>query len=111
MPARCWVENNDLFPFPPAQQSTISQFGIPRSPRNNLDELKDAGYRSRYRHFLGRLKEARTEAGLTQVEVARKLGHPQSFISKCESGERRVDVVELAEFSRLYRRPLSYFVE
>jgi len=44
------------------------------------------------------------------VKVARKLGRQQSFVSKCESGERRVDVVELAEFARLYRKPLSFFV-
>jgi len=44
------------------------------------------------------------------VQVARKLRRPQSFVSKCESGERRVDVVELAEFARLYRKPLSFFV-
>ncbi len=42
--------------------------------------------------------------------MARKLRRPQSFVSKCESGERRVDVVELAEFARLYRKPLSFFM-
>jgi hypothetical protein len=41
--------------------------------------------------------------------VARKLARPQSFVSKCESGERRVDVVELQEFARLYGKPLSFF--
>jgi hypothetical protein len=39
------------------------------------------------------------------MEVAGRLGRPQSFVSKCESGERRVDVVELVEFSRLYGKP------
>jgi hypothetical protein len=45
-----------------------------------------------------------------QAEVARKLKKPQSFVSKCESGERRVDVVELVEFASLYRKTISYFV-
>jgi hypothetical protein len=45
------------------------------------------------------------------VDVARKLRRPQSFVSKVESGERRVDVIELAEFARLYRKRLSFFVE
>jgi len=72
--------------------------------------LKSREYVRRYRAFLQRLREARHEASLTQVEVARKLSRPQSFISKCESGERRVDVVELAEFARLYGKPLSFFM-
>jgi len=59
---------------------------------------------------LRRLKQARQEASLTQVDVAKKLRRPQSFVSKVESGERRVDVIELAEFARLYRKPLSFFV-
>ncbi len=63
-----------------------------------------------YKLFLRRLREARLAAGLTQVEVADKLHRPQSFVSKCESGERRVDVVELMEFARLYRKELSDFV-
>jgi hypothetical protein len=39
--------------------------------------------------------------------VAARLGYPQS---KCESGERRVDVIELTEFARLYGRPLDFFI-
>ena len=60
--------------------------------------------------FLGQLRRARHEAKLTQMEVARRLDWPQSFVSKCESGERRVDVVELAEFARLYCRRLDFFL-
>jgi transcriptional regulator with XRE-family HTH domain len=56
------------------------------------------------------LKKGRQEAGLTQVEVARKLRRPQSFVSKCESGERRVDFIELQEFARLYQKPLTFFL-
>lgn len=64
----------------------------------------------RYQEFLVRLRQAREDAGMTQVEVARALGRPQSYVSKCESGERRVDVVELAEFARIYGLPLEHFV-
>ncbi|HEX7550759.1 MAG TPA: helix-turn-helix transcriptional regulator [Candidatus Methylomirabilis sp.] len=63
-----------------------------------------------YRLFLKRLREARLAAGLTQIDVAAKLRRPQSFVSKCESGERRVDVVELTEFARLYRKDVIFFV-
>ncbi len=42
--------------------------------------------------------------------MANRLGYPQSYVSKCESGERRVDVIELAEFARLYGKPIEFFV-
>jgi len=63
-----------------------------------------------YRLFLTRLRQARIDAGLTQAEVAAKLRRPQSFVSKCESGERRVDVVELKELAELYKKDLNFFV-
>jgi len=65
---------------------------------------------ARYRRLLARLREARLDAGLTQAEVAKALRRPQSFVSKCESGERRVDVIELQDLARLYRKPLAYFL-
>jgi transcriptional regulator with XRE-family HTH domain len=77
---------------------------------NNPAVLKDASYRRRYLQFLGRLRQARVEAGLTQVEVANRLKRPQSFVSKIESGERRVDAVELSELAKVYRRPLDFFL-
>ncbi len=43
------------------------------------------------------LTDARIKAGLTQLEVAGRLDRPQSFVSKYESGERRLDVVEFLE--------------
>jgi transcriptional regulator with XRE-family HTH domain len=59
-------------------------------------------YSSEYERFLQLLRKAREAAGLTQIEAARRLNRPQSFVSKCESGERRVDVVELVQFCRVY---------
>ncbi|MHB8778561.1 MAG: helix-turn-helix domain-containing protein [Anaerolineales bacterium] len=43
------------------------------------------------------LKELRQKRGVTQVELAEKLGVPQSFVSKYESGERQLDVLELRQ--------------
>lgn len=62
-----------------------------------------------YELFLQRLREARARAGLLQDDVARRLKKPQSYVSKCESGERRVDVVELAAFAEIYGVPLTFF--
>ena len=64
----------------------------------------------RYKALLSRLRTARSEAGLTQVQVAAALRRGQSFVSKCERGERRIDPIDLADFARLYRKPLSYFL-
>ena len=63
-----------------------------------------------YKVVLERLRKARLEAGFTQAEVAKKLGHHQSYVSKIESGERRVDVVELNKFAKLYSKSVSYFL-
>lgn len=46
------------------------------------------------------LKEARDERGVTQQELADRLKRPQSFVSKVEMGERRLDLVELRELCR-----------
>ena len=71
--------------------------------------LKHATYVRKYREFTRLLKKAREEAGLRQDDAARRLGKPQSFVSKCESGERRVDFIELLSFAELYGKPTSYF--
>lgn len=63
-----------------------------------------------YKAFTTRLVAARRAAGLSQGEAATLLKMPQSRLSRMESGERRVDVIELAELADLYRQPLSYFV-
>jgi transcriptional regulator with XRE-family HTH domain len=61
----------------------------------------------RYERLLQALRAARKEAGLTQMDVARHFRVYNSFVSKIESGERRLDVVELADLCRLYSIRLS----
>jgi transcriptional regulator with XRE-family HTH domain len=60
--------------------------------------------------LLALLKSIRTGAGLTQAEMARKLGQPQSFVSKYESGERRLDVLELRQVCRAGSILMAEFV-
>lgn len=62
-----------------------------------------------YRAFLARLVEARLDANLTQKEVAARLRKPQSYVSKSELGERRLDVIELLAFAKVYDRSLDWF--
>jgi len=71
--------------------------------------VNDKGYHKAYKKFLARLVQARRDSGLTQVEVAERLGKARSFLSKCELGERRVDFVELQQLAKLYGKDISFF--
>jgi transcriptional regulator with XRE-family HTH domain len=53
-----------------------------------------------YKKFRELLVEVRKAAGLTQSELSQRLSRPQSFVSKYERGERRLDVVEFADVAR-----------
>ena len=54
--------------------------------------------RPEYRVFVSQLRRARKEAGLNQADLAKRVGETQSFVSKVERGERRLDFVELDAF-------------
>jgi transcriptional regulator with XRE-family HTH domain len=73
--------------------------------------MEKSQHTRKYRRLLQSLREARRRAQLTQLDVAAKLGTYDSYVSKCESGERRIDIVELAEFCRLYRLTLPEFLK
>lgn len=62
-----------------------------------------------YRVFLDLLRQVRLEAGLTQVELAERLGVTQVFVSKSERGDRRIDVLELARFCAVMGSSLASF--
>lgn len=62
-----------------------------------------------YIAFTHKLKAARLEAGLTQVQVAKKLKRSQSYVSKAESGEQRLDIIEVEKFADLYNKEITFF--
>lgn len=65
-----------------------------------------------YARLREKLIEARRDSNLTQIEVACYLGKPQSFVSKYESGERRLDVIEFIKICKaLNTNPLSIICE
>ncbi len=68
-------------------------------------------YSQEYKLFLEILRNARHKAGLSQGDIATKLGVTQSFISKCERGERRLDIVELRSWSGALRVSVRELVE
>lgn len=63
----------------------------------------------RYKAFVARLRRAREDAGMTQVELAKAVGRSQTWVSKCELGERRVDFVELEDLARALGKDLGWF--
>ncbi len=62
-----------------------------------------------YREIIHRLIAARLKAGVTQVQAGLKLKKPQSYISKIERRERRIDIVELKHLLKIYRQNLRDF--
>ena len=67
-------------------------------------------YSKEYSEFAKKLKSARMEAGLTQIEVAKKFKKTQSYISKSEAGEQRLDIVEVKKFANLYGKDINFFM-
>jgi ribosome-binding protein aMBF1 (putative translation factor) len=63
--------------------------------------VKKALYERRQAAFAELLKGARRDAGLTQTALAKKLRRPQSYVSKYERGDRRLDVIEFLEIARV----------
>jgi transcriptional regulator with XRE-family HTH domain len=58
-----------------------------------------------------KLRKAREDAGMSQAQVALALKKPQWFVSRSETGTRRVDVGELIRFGKVYNKPLNYFLQ
>ena len=60
--------------------------------------------------LLALLRQIRLDAKLRQVDLAKRLGQPQSFVSKYESGERRLDILELRSLCKAVGTTLEQFV-
>jgi transcriptional regulator with XRE-family HTH domain len=68
-------------------------------------------YSKEHRSLVERLKKARKDRGLDQNAVSKLLGVTQSYISKMESGQRRIDIIQLKALARIYRKKIEYFIE
>ena len=67
-------------------------------------------YSKSHRYMVKQLIKARKKAGLKQKEVAGKLKRTQSYVSKMEAGQRRIDVVQLKELAEIYKKRLDFFI-
>lgn len=73
--------------------------------------MKKSIHSNDYKFLINQLKKARKEAKLTQKEVSGILGKTQSYISKVEAGDLRIDVIQLREFAELYKKDFNYFIK
>ncbi|MBA3047238.1 helix-turn-helix transcriptional regulator [Patescibacteria group bacterium] len=67
-------------------------------------------YTKEHKAIIEKLKKARQEAGLDQIAVAKKLGKTQSYVSKIESGQRKVEALQLKKFAKIYNKNITYFI-
>jgi len=100
---KCFVPQN-------SQISTILILTIGSSPRKGKGWMDKTIFTREYRVVVRLLRTARLEAGLTQVDLAGKLGITQSLLSKMERGDRRVDVIELRSLCAAMGLELPDFV-
>jgi len=68
-------------------------------------------HKNEYSVLLRRLRELRTEAGMTQVDLSTALQRPQSYVSDVERGSRRMDLLQLRELCNACGQSLTEFVD
>lgn len=68
-------------------------------------------YTKAHRNLVEQLIKARKETGLKQEDVAKKLKRTQSYISKLESGERRIDIIQIKELAQIYKKNPKDFIK
>ncbi|MDA2935920.1 helix-turn-helix domain-containing protein [Patescibacteria group bacterium AH-259-L05] len=73
--------------------------------------MKKTIYSKEHKYLVEQLKKARREAGLDQKKVAQLLNTTQSYVSKIESGQRRIDIVQLKELAKIYKKNLDFFIK
>ncbi|MFH1904252.1 MAG: helix-turn-helix transcriptional regulator [bacterium] len=73
--------------------------------------MKKTLYSKEHKYLVERLKQARKEAGIDQGQVADLLDVSQSYISKVEAGQRRIDVIQLKEFAKAYKKKIDFFLK
>lgn len=72
--------------------------------------MPNAFHSEQYKIFIELLRKTRVDLGVSQADLAQELGYPQTFVSKCETGIRRVDVVELQAWLLALKVDFSEFV-
>jgi transcriptional regulator with XRE-family HTH domain len=80
-----------------------------RAETRKSRKARTAQFQGAYDVLLQRLIAAREKAGLTQHQVSALMGRSPNFLTKCESGDRSIDVMELLELAQIYKKPVNHF--
>ena len=67
-------------------------------------------YTKEHSQLTKKLKNARLKAGLSQIEASKKIDRSQSYVSKIESGQLRIDIIQLKELAKVYKKDINYFI-
>lgn len=87
----------------------ITYFGYPETGSYTVF-MGDSIHSKEYGIIIQKLKQARLQAGITQAEAALKLKKPQSYVSKIERRERRIDILELKQLLKIFKAdPKAFF--
>ena len=82
---------------------------VKRAETRKSRKARTVPFQEAYDTLLERLVAAREKVGLTQHQVSAMMGRSPNFLTKCESGERSIDVMELFELARIYQKPIHHF--
>jgi transcriptional regulator with XRE-family HTH domain len=82
-----------------------------RQPTHITWRMKKKVYIAQRSRLISLLREIRVEAGLTQMDLAARIGRDQTFVSKYESGQRRLDALELREICQAIGITLEEFAK
>ena len=66
-------------------------------------------YSNEYKRLIQKLKKARLDCGLNQTAVGKLLKKEQTFVSKVEAGQYRLDAIQLSKFAKIYKKDIKYF--
>lgn len=73
--------------------------------------MPNSMHSQKYQIFREMLVDARLKSGLTQMQLAQKINKPQSYVSKYERGERRLDFTEFIEVVIAFKMNINVFIE
>jgi DNA-binding transcriptional regulator YiaG len=99
----------NVFPHHSRISADESEVGI-HGLRHGASSMGELHPQEEHTVLLTLLRQVRLDAKLRQVDLAERLGQPQSFVSKYESGERRLDILELRSLCKLVGISLEQFV-